>query len=60
MAFTDLHDNPAADPPPLEPVPTIGALMREGMGNWVWAYCARPGCGYSRAIALAPFAIRWA
>jgi hypothetical protein len=58
----DPHDDP---PPahrrrePAPPVPTIGKLLREGMGNWVWAYCSNPGCGHRVPIALAPFAIRW-
>jgi len=40
-------------------VPTIGALMREHQGNWVWVYCRNPACGHYRAVALAPLAIRW-
>jgi hypothetical protein len=31
---------------------TIGDLMRQG-------YCRKPGCGHGRAVALAPFAIRY-
>jgi hypothetical protein len=33
--------------------------MQDGAGNWAWAYCINPSCGYYKAVALAPFAIRW-
>lgn len=39
------------------PVPTLGELRR--MTSWVWLHCWAPGCGYSRAVALAPYIIRW-
>jgi hypothetical protein len=39
-------------------VPTIGQIMRQGMGNWVWFYCTNSACGHYRAMALAPMAIK--
>jgi hypothetical protein len=53
------------DDPPRErprhapgPVPTIGQLMRQKMGNWAWFWCRNPACGHYRAMALAPIAIK--
>jgi hypothetical protein len=58
----DPHDDAPAAPrrrAPAPPVPTIGQLLRQRTGNWMWAWCNNPGCGHRAPVALAPFAIRW-
>jgi hypothetical protein len=27
--------------------------------GWMWAYCGNKNCRHSRALAVAPFVIRW-
>jgi hypothetical protein len=57
----DPHDDPPRERGRTAPgpVPTIGELLRERNGRWVWVYCRNSECGHYRAMPLAPFAIRW-
>jgi hypothetical protein len=39
-------------------VPTIGELMRQGMGNWAWFHLPEPGLRSFPRDGLAPIAIK--
>lgn len=57
----DPHDDAAPTrqrslPPP---VPTIGELLREDMGGWVWFHCVNSDCLYHAPMRLAPLAERF-
>lgn len=38
-------------------ITTLGELHNPP--GWLWLYCARLSCTHKRAVAIAPFVIRW-